>query len=168
MEIKKYTVVPCPNCDNIKIVKETPETTTCGQCRKSFKFKSARKFYTTDSIEKARFVRGKVQARVRDMEDDFDNIIEDVLEYDPSEKSLAQKHIETILDIPEPTSNTTSTQSDTEIAKSALSKRNTISGFIQYCTERGVSEDKSKRLFEQLKREGEFYMVDADTFRKFQ
>lgn len=105
----KYAIVGCQECKYAWIVQDQPKRTECGRCESSFVYHKLRKFYTTDSSEKARMVRGRVQANLNGYEAEFEDALEEgVLDEvdwkdNPTVKSLSthEKILEILRDEPE-------------------------------------------------------------------
>ena len=162
MKIQEYTVVACPDCKNVKIVQDIPEKTTCGRCRKAFSFKKARKFHTTNDIEEGRFVRSKVQARINNVEDEFDEIAEELMDYDYTDRD-SDTPLDNFVDDRESSSESTS-KSQKQIAQDALDETESESEFIEYCVDRQVPEEKADEFFTEFKRTGEIFVTPTGGF----
>lgn len=61
-----YSVVICPECEKIFLVKDMPNRTNCRRCRKSLKFDKLKKFYQGE--DKLMAIRSRTLAK-----NEFDN-----------------------------------------------------------------------------------------------
>ena len=78
------TVVICPNCRATFIVQDIPQSTTCRRCRKRHQFKKLKHYFQSEDKDAVRTVRTAVQARIDDLDDEFERaqnagVLEDVV-----------------------------------------------------------------------------------------
>lgn len=66
------TVTVCPDCKHVFIVKRQPERTKCGRCQSRHTFQQLKHYYQSEDKDAARKVRTKVQASVRDLDEDYE------------------------------------------------------------------------------------------------
>lgn len=143
----KYTIVPCSNCKNIKIVKGKPETTRCGRCGNRFSFRESRKMHTTDDSEKAREVRTILQARRNDLEEEYEEVKDEIqaISVDDILKSVTKKCL-------------------SEVSREAKRKTNTKEDFKQYIIKEGYTEQQAENMFKQFRDQGQIYKRSDNTF----
>lgn len=143
----EYTVVPCSNCKNIKIVKGKPETTKCGRCGNRFSFKETRKMYTTDDSSEARKARTVLQARRNNLEDEYEDVKEEL--QDISTDELLNK---------------SNKKSLRQSSREAKRETDTKEEFIQYIVQDGYSEQQASNMFKQFRDQGVIYKCSDNTF----
>ena len=144
---EKYTVVPCANCKNVKLVKGRPTTTRCGRCGTRFSFKETRKMYSTEDSDEAREARTVLQARRNNLEDEYDSVKEEI----------AEISVEDILD-----SNTKRSLND--VSRDAKQNTDTREEFIEYIAREGYSEKQAENMFKHFRDQGEIYKCSDGTF----
>lgn len=143
----KYTVVPCSNCKNVKIVKGKPETTKCGRCGNRFSFKESRKMYTTEDSEEAREARTVLQAQRNNIEEEYESVKEELDEI--SKDDLLDKTKQKCLK---------------EISRDAKETTETRDEFINYIVTNGYSEQQAINMFRQFRDQGIIYKRSDGTF----
>lgn len=145
-----YTVVPCSNCKNVKIVKDRPQKTSCGRCNTTFSFKTIEKLHTTESIDEAREARSLFQAKRNNLEDQYEGVkkqlqnitVEDLTNEQNTSKSLKEKGLDAI--------RSTDTKMDFK---------------LQLVSE-GYSEEQAEDLFTRFKQKGRIIVKSDGSFEQ--
>lgn len=157
-----YTIVVCPNCENVKIVKDRPKRTQCGRCKKRHKFRDLKHFYQCEDSDEARQARAVVLAQVNDREAEyerlsnqgvFDGEVERAIDTD---EYLEAKGIDVEeLDVTD-TEEKQRSKSRKEIVKEAL---NTLdqperADVLDYAADRDVPREKAEDILDRLRERG--------------
>lgn len=158
-----YTVITCPDCQYVQIVKDSPETTTCGRCRKRLNFRELKHYYVTEDKQEARDARSALTAKEQGYSEEFEELYQsEVFETasnvtDRVEDEVLESQGFTTKQLEKETSTSSTTKSRKEIIEDALVYEvdtPTREAVIDYATEHGVPPEKAGELIDKLQRQG--------------
>lgn len=159
-----YHVVVCSNCKNVWIVQNRPNTSQCGKCRRTRKFKLLKKYHKTDDKEEAKLARAFYQSRVDGQEELFDRALDKgALEEDLDAFLDEDTHLEMRGMDPQQVRNAVENilsnhnrRSEIRIIRDAFRDLDNpnLSEFLDYTREYGISDENALIKLEGLVRSG--------------
>lgn len=173
-----FSVIGCSDCESVKIVKGTPETTVCNRCQAQIQVATARVIYESEDLQEAKEARSLALARrngfdyLADEMVDREILNETVTENVAEEELIEEKseedpvEIEEAGDIDKPK---TAEERDPKkrIVMDAIEflDEPTDDDVVEFAEDRGVEPERAAEIVDRLCMEGEAMRTREGTIR---